>query len=135
MDAYRQTIEYVKDQLHILAKDLVEHDNKLIVFVAINYNFMVILKGENKCTVGFEDVPYRWYLNVDIPPSKKSGSSITLKEAYFNRKEPIGITIEEIDKALENNKSNTSKSYYEQGRFYRYSSGQKEYPVHRKQIE
>jgi len=42
-------------------------------------SFIIIMKGDQQCSLGFKEVPYRWSIHADIPATIENGSGRVLK--------------------------------------------------------
>lgn len=93
--AYLQRRERVNKELECLAEKLVELGHTVYKPKAPNITFIVVVKGQKQATVSFEEVPYRWTINISIKPNEDTGSSYNQKTKYGSL-----FTLEEVVESL-----------------------------------
>ena len=81
-DAYKERRQAVHDELMSKAKILTNlgyavymPENGMITFIKV-----IDETHNTQCTVMWEEVPYRWIINISIVPSNEKGSSFNLTE-------------------------------------------------------
>ena len=81
-DAYKERIQAVHEELMSKAKiltnsgyDVYIPDEEMITFIKV-----IDETHSTHCTVLWEEVPYRWIINISIVPSNEKGSSFNLTE-------------------------------------------------------
>lgn len=81
-EAYSERMERVDKMLKGLALNFIDRGctiykpkgDRLIKFISVFH------ENGNHLTIGFAEVPYRWYASISFKPSKENGSGRTLKE-------------------------------------------------------
>lgn len=90
--AYRRRREKVNKELEYLAEKLLELGHTIYKPKKPNITFIIVVKGQKQATVSFEEVPYRWTINISIKPNRDTGSGYNQKTRYeglFTLKEVV----------------------------------------------
>lgn len=93
--AYRRRREKVNEELEYLAKRLAELGYTVYKPKEPNITFIVVVRGQKQATVSFEEVPYRWTINISIKPNRDTGSGYNQKTKYEGL-----FTLEEVVESL-----------------------------------
>lgn len=93
--AYRRRREKVNKELEYLAEKLLELGHTIYKPNKPNITFIVVVKGQKQATIGFEEVPYRWTINISIKPNRDTGSGYNQKTKYEGL-----FTLEEVVESL-----------------------------------
>jgi len=102
MSAYLARLHRIDGAIRDVAKVLIEKGykvictkrDKLITFIHI-YDTV----NKRQVTLGWTEVPYRWYMHFDVTPSKETGSCVTAKE-IVSGEVPCPFSIAEIIGAM-----------------------------------
>ena len=94
---YSQRMTAISNALLALANDF--KSNGYDVWVSgIKDNrktmFMVVCTDDKHLVFGFSEVPYRWYVQANIKPSKENGSGYTVNEWGYTTTDKIPSMIE-----------------------------------------
>lgn len=81
-DAYKERRQAIHDELMSKAKILTNLGYAVYTPNEGMITFMKVIDETNstQCTVMWEEVPYRWAINISIVPSTEKGSSFSLTE-------------------------------------------------------
>lgn len=81
-EAYHERKKCVNDILLSFAKKFTEKGFEVFHSKSGLISFIHIRDEKNHIVLGFDELPYRWYLRYDIEPSMELGSCKTLEETF-----------------------------------------------------
>lgn len=80
--ARKKRYEKVIANMHELAKKLTTLGCTVTHEPTASFSYMLIRKDGKHCNFGFDEVPYRWYIDVSHTPNKETGSGSRAWTAY-----------------------------------------------------
>ena len=99
-EAYHKTRTRIHNRLLELGQKMKEKGYAVYYPKNQLINFLSIRNEEKQCTVGFKDVPYNWYMTVNIDYTKEKGTSKTVKEMALNDSKNNLFTPEYIEEHM-----------------------------------
>ena len=93
-EARKRRYEGVRNQIDLLTAQLKKEGCKVYRPSDLTYYFFLVVKEKKHILVGYQEVPYSWYMYHNIKPNRKLGSSINKVE------QANSFSIEEILAAM-----------------------------------
>jgi hypothetical protein len=105
LEAHARRMGYIDKKLRTLAKELIEKGCDVYIPKDKLTNFIKVLKEDKNITVGFSEVPYRFYYSIALDPSKGNGSSQLLKNFYegFGYDEALPFSADDVIESMSTN--------------------------------